>query len=151
MKKISIILILLIGFSISCTKNFEDYNTDKKHPTAVPGGFLFANAQKALADQTAKPNVNYNILTLIAQYWTEATYTDEANYDLVNRSISQTVFRTYYRDVLNDLKDSKRIIMEDVAASRADAASANVRLGSGPTFCQVRPASRLTCKLLYIA
>jgi hypothetical protein len=53
MKKINLILLVLIGISLSCTKNFEDFNTDKKRPVEVPGQFLFANAQKALGDQTA--------------------------------------------------------------------------------------------------
>ena len=98
MKKIYLILLVLIGMSISCTKNFEDFNTDKKRPVEVPGGFLFANAQKALGDHTATPNVNLNILKLIAQYWTETTYTDEANYDLANRSIMANQFLIYYRN-----------------------------------------------------
>ena len=53
MKRIYLILIVLIGISVSCTKNYEDFNTDKKKPVEVPGNALFANAQKALADQIA--------------------------------------------------------------------------------------------------
>jgi hypothetical protein len=115
MKKIYLILLVLIGMSISCTKNFEDFNTDKKRPTEVPPGFLFANAQKALTDQTATPNVNLNIFELIAQYWTETTYTDEANYDIVNRPIPANIYLVYYRNVLSDLGNAKKTIAAETA------------------------------------
>ena len=101
--------------SISCTKNFEDFNTDKKHATAVPGGYLFANAQKALSDQTGTTNVNLNIFKIVAQYLTETTYQDEANYDIVNRPIPANMWRAYYRDALNDLQDARRSIKAETA------------------------------------
>jgi hypothetical protein len=110
MKKINLILLVLIGISLSCTKNFEDFNTDKKRPVEVPSQFLFANAQKALADQTASTNVNLNNWKLFAQYFTETTYTEESNYDVFTRNCGNLLFRTYYRDILADLKDAKRII-----------------------------------------
>ncbi|NOU47236.1 MAG: SusD/RagB family nutrient-binding outer membrane lipoprotein [Bacteroidales bacterium] len=115
MKKINLILLVLIGITLSCTKNFEDFNTDKKRPVEVPGQFLFANAQKAFGDQTASTNVNLNNWKLFAQYFTETTYTDEANYDVVNRNCGSLLFRTYYRDILVDLKDAKRVVTAEVA------------------------------------
>jgi hypothetical protein len=114
MKRIYLVLIVLIGISISCTKNFEDFNTDKKHPAEVTGNTLFTNAQKALADQVASTNVNLNVWKLFAQYWTETTYTDESNYDIVNRTIADNTFRVYYRDVLVDLAKAKTYIAAEV-------------------------------------
>jgi hypothetical protein len=110
MKKIILALIVLIGFSTSCTKDFDEYNIDTKRPTEVPPEMLFANAQKSLADQVASTNVNTNIWKLMVQYWTETTYTDEANYDIINRNIAQLAFRTYYRDVLEDLNQARILI-----------------------------------------
>jgi len=114
MKKIILAFIVLIGVSTSCTKNFEDFNTDKKNPTEVPGEYLFANAQKELADQVASTNVNLNVWKLFAQHWTETTYTDEANYDIVNRTIADYTFRTYYRNILADLKEATNVITAEV-------------------------------------
>lgn len=126
MKKITFILIILIGFLGSCTKNFEDFNTDKKRAVEVPGQFLFANAQKALADINSSTSVNINNWKLFAQYWTETTYTDESNYDVVNRNIGSTLFRLYYRDVLNDLKEARRLVeLEAADGDAAIAAKAN--------------------------
>jgi hypothetical protein len=100
MKKKYLILLVLAAFFAACTDNFEDYNTDKKNPAIVAGESLFTNAEKSLSDHISSTNVNVNVFKLFAQYWTETTYTDEANYDLINRGIPQQVFRDYYRGLL---------------------------------------------------
>ncbi|MCK5775736.1 MAG: SusD/RagB family nutrient-binding outer membrane lipoprotein [Bacteroidales bacterium] len=110
MKKIYLALIVLVGISVSCTKNFEDWQKDEKHPSEVPGEMLFTNAQKALADQVVETNVNVNNWKLFSQYWTEVTYTNEANYDIISRTVADGVFRVIYRDVLMDLKRAKTLI-----------------------------------------
>ena len=128
MKKVYIVLIILIGISVSCTKNFEEFNTDQKKPTEVPGNFLFANAQKALADQVASTNVNLNIFKLFSQYWTECTYTDESNYDIVTRTIPDNQFQTYYRDILNDFSQARKNITAEEAVGEAATANKANRL-----------------------
>lgn len=114
MKRIYLILIVLVGISVSCTKNFEDWQKDTKHPSEVPGDMLFTNAQKALTDQVSETNVNLNNFKLWSQYWTETTYTDEANYDLINRNIPDNVYRVFYTGVLKDLREAKMLIAEEV-------------------------------------
>lgn len=111
MKKYLIIIsIVLIAIS-SCT-DFGDINESKKDPLEVPAETLFANATKNLYDQMVSTNVNVNIFKLFAQYWTETTYTDEANYDLVRRDQPGTHWDVLYRDVLKDLDEARRIILE---------------------------------------
>jgi hypothetical protein len=85
-------------------------NLDKKRPSVVNGETLFTNAQKELADQVASINVNLNVYNLWAQYLTETTYTDEANYDVVNRTIPDNAFEVLYRDVLMDFKEASKLI-----------------------------------------
>ncbi len=126
MKRIYLILIVLVGISVSCTKNFEDWQKDEKHPAEVSGEMLFTHAQKALADQVASSNVNLNNHKLYAQYWTETTYTDEANYDLINRNIPDNVFRVIYRDILKDLQQAKVIMASEATTTvEAEKAKAN--------------------------
>ena len=122
MKKIFIYFLIFLGFSMSCTKDFEDYNKDTKNPSEVKGEFLISRAQKELMDQTTNSNVNLNIWRLIAQYWTETTYTDEANYDIVNRTIADNLFDRYYNWILKPL-DEARIIIEakDLPGSESEA------------------------------
>jgi len=114
--KYAIYLILII-FVSSCTDNFEDFNTDKKNPASVPGEALFSNALKELADQMNKPDVNYNIWNLWAQYWNEATYVNETNYDIIDRDQPDQAFRWAYRRVLRDLDEAARIIAEGTTAN----------------------------------
>lgn len=113
-KKIILIVIIFFGIFSSCTKNFEDLNIDPKHPLEVNGSVLFTNAQVELTDQISSTNVNRNIWKLMAQYWTERSYTDEANWNIVNRRISDNMFQTYMA-IMKDLKDSKDIIAAEDA------------------------------------
>jgi hypothetical protein len=108
MKKILFIL-LVVFVASSCTK-LDDMNVDTKNPSKVPSETLFTNAQRNLADQLASINVNRNVFKLFAQYITETTYTDEANYDVVNRTIPDNAWRTLYKDVLMDLKESAAVM-----------------------------------------
>jgi hypothetical protein len=94
MKKKTLIVLVLTAFMVGCTSDFEDFNTSNKRPEIVTGEALFTNAQKSLVDQITTPNVNLNVFNLFAQYWTETTYTDEANYDIVNRTIADNTFRS---------------------------------------------------------
>jgi hypothetical protein len=111
MKKVLyLIIIVFIAVFTGCTDKFEDFNTDKKHPAVVPGEALFSNAQKQIADYTNNTSVNTNIFKLMAQYWTETTYIDEANYDLVTRNISTGIYTNMYLRVLKDLKEAAEII-----------------------------------------
>jgi len=108
MKKISIILSIFIIFS-AC-KKLEDLNKNTKDPSTVTGESLFTGAQKRCFDEIVNTNVNYNIWRLIAQYWTETTYLDEVNYDLVTRTIPDDHWDRMYLNVLKNLDESKKVI-----------------------------------------
>ncbi|NTW32298.1 MAG: SusD/RagB family nutrient-binding outer membrane lipoprotein [Bacteroidetes bacterium] len=108
MKKILTILLVIFVFS-SC-KKLEDYNKNTKDPIAVSGESLFTGAQKNLFDQMVSTNVNYNVFRFFVQYWTETTYVDEVNYDLVTRTIPDNHWDKLYRDVLKDFDESGKII-----------------------------------------
>lgn len=113
MKTIKIILVSVLSILIACTDDFEEFNRETKRPAVVNGEALFTNAQKALADQISTPNVNLNVFNLFAQYWNATTYTDEANYDIVNRTIADNTFQEFYRDVLRDFNEAARLIGEE--------------------------------------
>ncbi|HET9055659.1 MAG TPA: SusD/RagB family nutrient-binding outer membrane lipoprotein [Chitinophagaceae bacterium] len=119
MKKILIISGLLLALG-SCRKNIEELNIDPKSASSVPSKTLFSNAQRNLARNFATPSVNVNIWRLIAQHWTETTYTDESNYNLGTRDIPQNWWFNLYRDVLNNFEECKKVIS-------TEALDANVR------------------------
>ncbi|KPL12509.1 MAG: hypothetical protein AMS26_17400, partial [Bacteroides sp. SM23_62] len=128
MKNKYLLFILIASILVACTDNFDDMNIDKKRPAEVPGDAVFTSGQKNLVDQMSTPNVNLNIFRLVAQYWTETTYTDEANYDLVNRTIPDLTFREYYRDALKDLDEAAKLIAEEETLTDAEAKSKKNRL-----------------------
>lgn len=114
MKSSYIIFFLLFSIFMGCTDKFEDFNIDTKNPAIVSGNSLFTNGLKELADQVNQTNVNQNIWKLWSQFWTETTYTDEANYDIVTRNIPEQIYRYYYREgALKDMDEAARLISEE--------------------------------------
>jgi hypothetical protein len=109
MKKL-ILYIGILSVTFSCNNDsLTGLNEDIKNPTSVPAGALFGNAEKNLFDQMTSTNVNANVFRLFAQHWSETTYLDESNYDILQRNIADTHWRTLYRDVLRDLKEAGTI------------------------------------------
>lgn len=118
--KSSFIICLLVAITAGCSKDdLLDLNEDTKNPKEVSGEFLFSNAQKELSDQMASTNVNWNILKLWSQYWTETSYPDESQYNLTSRNIPAQVWTAYYRNTLGNLNRSKQL-MTSQAATEAE-------------------------------
>lgn len=113
MKKYLVILTVLFLAACASDEAYENLNKDPNKPTNVSAEALFTSSTKSLFDQMESTNVNTNVFRLFAQYWTETTYTDEANYDLVTRNITGNHFSEMYRDVLYDLKDAKSKVSSD--------------------------------------
>ncbi|MET7028151.1 SusD/RagB family nutrient-binding outer membrane lipoprotein [Sediminicola luteus] len=108
-----LVFILLAGISISsCTEDITDYNNDPKLPTVVPAATLVANAEKNLADRITTISGS-NVFRLWAQSWSQATYVDESNYDIIGRDPSSAYWSVYYTNVINDLKSAVEIIEAD--------------------------------------
>lgn len=114
MKKIGIFFIGSALAVSSCTKDLTSLNNNPKAAEIVPSYTLFSNAQLNFANNHASPSVFSNIWRLIAQHWSETTYTTESNYDLGTNNIPQAWWHNMYRDVLKNLEESKKLIPNDV-------------------------------------
>ncbi|NCP84551.1 MAG: SusD/RagB family nutrient-binding outer membrane lipoprotein [Bacteroidetes bacterium] len=112
-KIISLALVALI--LVSCSDNLTDLNNNPKSAQVVEGQTLFSNALKNMTNTMTSTNVNLNVFKLYAQYWTETTYLDEANYDLTGRAIPDNFWSAIYRDVLKDLDESAKLITANEA------------------------------------
>lgn len=112
MRKI-IYIALPVLFLAACTKNISSYNEETKKAAAVPGPSLFSNAVKNISDGLANASVNVNVFRFTVKHWAMAVYQDEAQYDFTTRAIPQAWWTRMYRDVLNDLQESSRIITAD--------------------------------------
>lgn len=112
MKKL-IYLSIPILLLTSCTKDIDRFNLETKRAATVPAATLFSNAVRGVSDALASASVNTNPLRFTVKHWAMAVYQDEAQYDFSTRNIPQAWWTTMYRDVLNDLKESARIISAD--------------------------------------
>lgn len=117
---LSFAILLSVVLITSCKKNLSDLNEDPKHPSSVPSAPLFTNASANLSDLMASTNVNFNSFRLYVQYWTETTYTDEANYDINSRSVPDRWWATLYRDVIEDLSRASAIAPTEALLSEAE-------------------------------
>ncbi|MEJ8802108.1 SusD/RagB family nutrient-binding outer membrane lipoprotein [Pontibacter sp. H249] len=123
MKKLLAIFIVVVSV-FACTDDFEEMNVDPKTASGnVPANTLFSNAQKNLTDIVTSSNQNLNIFRLLAQYWTQTTYTDESRYDLSTRNIPQNFWNILYRDVLSDLRQARDFVNTDPDISDAQRAN----------------------------
>lgn len=123
MKIVYKILVPVLLLTASCTKNIEQYNTETKKPSAVPVGMLFNNAVKTLSDGMATASVNANVFRHVVKHWGQATNQEEAQYDFLTRTINTAWWTRMYRDVINDLRDAKRLVTAD--ATLSDGVKAN--------------------------
>lgn len=98
--KINSLLVILLWVSgiminASC-KKFDNANNNTKVNTQATPDALFLSATKNLSDIVTSTNQSYNPFRLWAQYWTETTYTNEVNYNIVNGGIADNWFSVLY-------------------------------------------------------
>lgn len=119
MKKVLLIfsIISLTVVTNSCESDITSLNEDPKHPTVVPSGLLVASAEQELISQLLTPNVNNNIARFFTQQWSQTTYIDESNYDMVTRPIPRNHYNrmmasssaaVHSPGVLSALRDAKQ-------------------------------------------
>jgi len=117
MKTLYKILVPALLLTASCTKDIEQYNQETKKPAAVPASMLFNNAVKTLSDGMATASVNANVFRHVVKHWAQATNQEEAQYDFLTRTINTAWWTRMYRDILNDLRDAKRLVTADITLS----------------------------------
>ncbi len=114
MKKIKLYFVFAtVMLMASCVDSLDDYNLDQKRATVVPAATLFTGAVKNLTDLLTSPSVNINNFRFYVQHWTTTQYLDEPRYNMTSRLFPQAAWQALYRDVLLDLREAKRLVMED--------------------------------------
>ena len=109
MKKITYLLLGIFSAMGIVSCELED-NIDPKHASSVPVETLFTTAEIAFVNQYNSMSVNRNISRLLAQYWSDVTYTDGSRYDFQDRGIPDSFWAEFYRDVLMDFEEAKKVI-----------------------------------------
>lgn len=112
--KFKLLPLLCMVFLWACD-DFGDTNIDPKSPTKVDPAYLFSNAETELASHMGTSSVNQNVGRLLAQYWSQTTYTSESRYQLEDRQLADAHWNAMYRDVLNNLKTARELVPEYAA------------------------------------
>lgn len=110
MKKLlsTILLGVLATFSLtSCESDITTLNVDPKHPQVLPSANLMAMGQQQQFYYAFTGSVNHNNYRFFVQQWSETTYTDETNYDLVTRNQPRNLFNRLYIYTLNNYNQAK--------------------------------------------
>ena len=117
---------LILSFAValisgcSSDESYEELNKNPNAPAEVSDSQLFVSSINSLTDFIESTNVNVNNFRLYAQYWTQTQYTDEANYELKNRQIPESMFSEFYRDILGDLDNAKLITSDPVKVAQIE-------------------------------
>ena len=104
-----IAVLLISALTINSCTDLSTVNVNTTVNYSATPDALFASATKNLIDLHTSTNQNYNPFRLWAQHWTETTYTDEANYNVVSRTIPDQWFNVLYVRVLENYESAKSI------------------------------------------
>ncbi|MFD2248550.1 SusD/RagB family nutrient-binding outer membrane lipoprotein [Pontibacter ruber] len=103
---------LLVGAALlsfmSCTKDFEEMNVNPNQPAVATSAQLLANAQYNFATNIGDAWNNARMGMYYAQYWSSTYYTDESRY-LIREGTNQTMWNTFYADVLKELSEAQKV------------------------------------------
>jgi hypothetical protein len=120
-------LLLIIGGSAACD-DFGDMNVDPNEPTEVPAEGLATHGMFSAAYLYWDRNSNLDMGMLFAQHLAQAEYTQEQRYDFNATNFDfhwGTIYaggyvgRNIEQGVLGDLREAKRLIMEDEGLAAA--------------------------------
>lgn len=106
-----VFMFLLAGLTIlaSC-EDLDDIREDPKRASASDPTYLFSYAEIELADYVATTSSNTNVGRLLAQYWSQTTYTSESRYNLEEREVGDALWENHYRDVLSNLNSAREFL-----------------------------------------
>ncbi len=97
----------------SCTNDMTELNVDPKHPTSMPSENLMATGMYQGAYNIYSGSVAGNNYRFFIQQWTETTYTDETNYNLVTRNQPQLFFNRMYSNTLYSYKTAVESLQKE--------------------------------------
>jgi len=111
MKK-TIVYIAVLLIATACTKNLTTINTDPKSPVTAPSAALFLGGEKNLVDLYNTTSVSSAPFRVLAQVWTENTYTSEARYVIDGSTAGY--WSNIYSTAINNLEQAKKSFGNDV-------------------------------------
>lgn len=108
--KVILVLILIIGFG-SCTKDWEELNTNPNEPVVVPATNVLAYSLRYFADNIYDEWMSMNNISTYAGHVTKIQYIDESRYQERDGVINDT-WRDLYTTLLS-LKKAEALAEEE--------------------------------------
>ena len=107
-------MIFVLGLFItsSCTKNFEEINTNPNEPTVVPSGLLIADVIRHAGNRMYSTFVGGDMGSCWSQQWAKVQYNDEERY-LPRESVIDAIWKDFYEDVVSDSRTIQLIAEEE--------------------------------------
>lgn len=108
----------MVSFLASCTKDFEEMNTNPNSPVVVPAINIFTNAQQRAADRQLGGWMQHTYLGPWSQQWCKVQYIDEDRY--MPRDMSgefQEPFRFELKNLTIVIKKAAEEKNEDLVAA----------------------------------
>ena len=125
MKKLTniVLTVLAVAFTlVSCQRDLTSLNEDPKHTSFVPSENLLATGLYQSSYYIFTPSVNFNNFRFFTQQWSETSYPDETNYDLVTRNQPRNFWDRMYVYSINNYQQAKKNIPEELSdPANADA------------------------------
>ncbi|MFL9485260.1 SusD/RagB family nutrient-binding outer membrane lipoprotein [Chitinophagaceae bacterium LWZ2-11] len=115
MKKIFYIPALILFSLAGCKREITDYNNNTKASVSAPATAVFLSAQKNLMDLYTSTSVGSAPFRVLAQSWTENTYTFEARYNLANYNSPGGWWSNIYTLALNNFYQAKLLYPQYVS------------------------------------
>ena len=100
----------------SCQSDVTQLNEDPKHPSVVPSSNLLATGLYQAFYYIYTGSVNFNNYRFFTQQWTETTYTQETNYNLITRAQPRSHFNRMYVYALNSLNQAMKNLPAELNA-----------------------------------
>lgn len=92
--------------TVNCTKDFDEINLDPNKPVKVPTAYLLSSFQEFAGDNMYDEWWGGRFSYLLAQYWSQLSYTDESRYHMRENTINSWWTYSYAgRDV--DMQDGE--------------------------------------------
>lgn len=93
---------MLILALTACTKDFEEINTNPNQPPVATPDQLMTTGQLIFSNNIWDDWNNGRMGMYYAQYWSSTYYSTESYYQ-IRENVNQTMWNTFYADVINEL------------------------------------------------
>jgi hypothetical protein len=100
--------LLLVTCITACTGDFEEINKDPNGAADVSSSQLLTNAQFNFSNNITDEWNNGRFGMYYAQYWSSTYYTEESRYQ-IRETVNQTMWNTFYTDVLYELQELQKL------------------------------------------